>query len=266
MMRGLGLALALLLGGMQAAMAQPSANAIATVETALFCGEVAKRADDFDTFSLYRPNERRANHGDLDAIDARYVLTLDDLVQQAGYAPDKLAERQAAHRGVVSRMITDTMVLQTQLCAKPVTLQPRDTSTPPKGELQLALGGRTKTDVMYVDMKTLHRMGPVVGGWQLYVFNADQNVGGKLSKGQWMRFYVDCVSPTFVTYGAVGLDDLKSDKPYTADTRAAPSIKPVQAGTFGAVAWMLACGVTQPGATQPTLAAAADYSVGQFVQ
>ena len=266
MLRGLGIAVGLLLGGAQTAFAQPTANAIATLETALFCGEVMQRADELANFGLYAPSDRRASDADLDAIENRYVTTLDTLAQQAGYSAEKVGERQAVHRDKVSAMVTSAVVSQTSLCGNAVNLQPSDPTTPPKETMSLALGGRTKTDVMYVDMNRLHRMGPVVSGWQLYVFKADQDVGGKPSKGQWTRFYVDCVNPTIATYGSLGLADLKADKPYTADTRKGPDIKALQAGTFGAAAWMLACGVTQPGVTQPSLGAAADYSVGQFLQ
>jgi len=270
MLRGLGprlgIALAVLIGGAQAAVAQPSANAIAALETALFCGEVMQRADELANFGLYAPNDRRANDADLDAIDNRYVANIPVLVEQAGYSADRFAERQKAHRAKVSGMVTSAVVAQTSLCANTVNLQPTDTTTPPKGAMSLALGGRTKADVMFVDMNSLNRLGPVVSGWQLYVFKADQPVGGKPSKGQWTRFYVDCINPTFVNYGAVGLADLKSDKPYTVDARKAPDIKALQPNTFGAAAWMLACGVTQPGAAQASLGAAADYSLTQFVQ
>lgn len=270
MLRGLGpklgLALVTWIGGAQGAAAQPSANAIAAVETALFCGEVLERADDLAGFGLYAPDDRRASENDLEAIDTRYVAPLTDWAMQAGYTPEKLAERRAVHRERVGKYVTSALVAQTSLCGDKVNLQPSDTSTPPEAPVSLALGGRSKTDVMFVDMGTLNRLGNAVSGWQLYVFKADQNVGGKPSKGQWTRFIVDCMNPTFVTYGQIGLSNVETGKPFTADTRKAPDIKPLQAGTFGAAAWMLACGVTQPGATQPSLKTAAEFSQTQFVQ
>ncbi len=266
--RGLGIAVAVMIvaGAEQTAAAQASANAVAGVETALFCGEIMQRADELANFGLYGPNERRASDADLDVIETRYAANIDAGAQEAGYSAEKLAERRAVHRTRVGQMVTATAVLQTKLCVGPVTLQPTDTSTPPKGAVALAVGGRTKTDVLYIDINSLSRLGPVVSGWQLYVFKADQPVGGKPSKGQWTRFYADCLNPTMAVYGSLGLADLRSDKPYTADTRAAAKIQDVQPNTFGAVTWMLACGVTQPGATQASLAAAADHAPGQFVQ
>lgn len=269
MLRGLGpklgLVLGIWIGAAQAAAAQPSANAIAAIETALFCGEVMQRAADMDTFSLYKPGDLRASDADIDAIYERYVANIPDLAQQSGYVGDTFAARQKVHREAVAKLVTSALVAQTSLCGDRVNLQPSDTSTPPEA-VSLALGGRTKTDVMFIDMNTLNRLGHAVSGWQLYVFKADQNVGGKPSKGQWTRFVVDCMNPTFVNYGMIGLSNFDTGKPYTADTRKAPDIKPVQANTFGAAAWMLACGVTQPGATQPSLAKAAEFSQGQFVQ
>ncbi|MDP3495159.1 MAG: hypothetical protein Q8R82_18775 [Hyphomonadaceae bacterium] len=264
--RGLGIAVSVMIGAGQTAAAQASANAIAGVETALFCSAIMQRADELANFGLYGPNDMRASDSDLDTIEARYAANIDAGAQAAGYSAEKLAERRAVHRQRVGQMITATVVLQTKLCVNPVTLQATDTNTPPKGAVALALGGRTKTDVLYVDMNSLNRLGPVVSGWQLYVFKADQTVGGKPSKGQWTRFYADCLNPTMAIYGSVGLADLRADKPYTADTRAAAKIQDVQPNTFGAVTWMLACGVTQPGATQASLAAAADHAPGQFVQ
>lgn len=266
MLRGLGVGIALLVGGVGAASAQPSANAIAAVETALFCGEVMQRATDMANFGLYAPNDRHASEADIDAIYDRYVANIPNLAQQSGYVGDTFAARKKVHREAVAKMVTSALVAQTSLCGNQVNLQPSDTSTPPKTVVSLALGGRSKTDVMFVDMNSLNRLGPVVSGWQLYVFKADQPVGGKPAKGQWTRFYVDCINPTFVNYGTVGLADLKTDKPYTADARKAPDIQALKPNTFGAAAWMLACGVTQPGATQPSLAAAAEYSLAQFVQ
>lgn len=266
MLRGLGVAVALLIGGAQAAVAQPSANAIASLETALFCGEVMKRADQLASFGLYKPGERRAYDSDLDNIETRYVAPLDSFAQQAGYTSEKLAASRAVHGDKVGKMVNSALVAQTSLCGNKVNLQPSDASTPPAVSMQLALGGRTKTDVMFVDMGTLNRMGPAVAGWQLYVFKADQNVGGKPSKGQWTRFMVDCMNPTFVNYGMIGLSNMATGQPFTADTRKAPDIKPLQPNTFGAAAWMLACGVTAPGATQVSLTKAAEFSQGQFVQ
>ncbi len=267
MMRGLGVvALAAAFSSMGVAFAQPSANAIATVETALFCGEVMRRADELANFGLYASGEGRASDADLDMIETRHVTPLAAMLEQAGYSDEKLAERRAVHRAKVSSMVTSALVAQTSMCGNTVNLQPTDTTTPPKGVMSLALGGRSKTDVMFVDMNSLNRLGPAISGWQLYVFKADQDVGGKPSKGQWTRFVVDCINPTIVTYGAVGLADLKNDKPYTADTRKAPDIKTLQPNTFGAAAWMLACGVTQPGTTHTSIGAAADFSANQFVQ
>lgn len=266
MLRGLGIGLALLVGGAQAAMAQPSANAIAAVETALFCGEVMKRADDLAGFGLYGPNDRRASDSDLDAIEARYVTPLNDWAQQAGYTAEKLAASRAAHREKVGRYVTSALVAQTSLCGDKVNLQTYDQATPPTATMSLALGGRTKTDVMFVDMSSLNRLGNAVSGWQLYVFKADQNVGGKPSNGQWTRFIVDCMNPTFVNYGMIGLSNFETGKPYTADARKAADIKPLQPNTFGAAAWMLACGVTAPGATQVSLAKAAEFAQSQFLQ
>ncbi len=266
MLRGLGLSLAVMIGGVGAAAAQPSANAIAAVETALFCGEVLKRADDLAGFGLYAPNDRRAYDSDLDAIETRYVTPLNDWAQQAGYSAEKLAASRAVHTEKVRKMVNSAVVAQTSLCGNKVNLQPSDASTPPVTPMQLALGGRTKTDVMFVDMGSLNRMGNAVSGWQLYVFKTDQNVGGKPSKGQWTRFIVDCMNPTFVNYGMIGLSNMATGQPYTADTRKAPDIKPLQPNTFGAAAWMLACGVTAPGATQLTLTKAAEFSATQFVQ
>jgi hypothetical protein len=265
--RMVGFALALLtaLGASPTAAAQASANAIAGVETALFCTEIMQRADELANFGLYGPNDVRAYDTDLNAIETRYVDNLDAAATQAGYSAEKLEERGLVHRAQVSRMATSIVVAQTRACVNPVTLQPTDTSTPPKGALSLAMGGRSKTDVLYVDMNSLNRLGMVISGWQLYVFKADQPVGGKPSKGQWTRFYADCLNPTLAVYGSLGLADLRIDKPYTADTRAAPKIEAVKPNTFGAVSWMLACGVTPPGTTQSTLAAAADHAPGQFL-
>lgn len=263
---GLGIALVVLIGGAQAAVAQPSANAIATMETALYCGEVMQRAADMATFGLYKPNDRRASDADIDAIYERYVANIPDLAQQSGYVGDTFAARQKVHREAVAKLVTNALVAQTSLCGDKVNLQPTDTTTPPKTTMSLALGGRSKTDVMFVDMGTLNRLGHAVSGWQLYVFKADQNVGGKPSKSQWTRFIVDCMNPTFVNYGMIGLSNLDTGKPYTADTRKAPDIKPLQPNTFGAAAWMLACGVTAPGAAQLTLTKAAEFSQSQFVQ
>jgi hypothetical protein len=266
MLRGLGVAAALVVGGAQAAMAQPSANAVAAVETALFCGEVMKRATDMANFNLYKPGDRRAYDKDLEEIATRYVTPLDNWVKLAGYTPEKLAERRAAHRADIGKMVTNALTAQTSLCGNKVNLMPTDATTPPSVPMALALGGRTKTDVMFVDMGSLNRLGNAVSGWQLYVFKADQNVGGKPSKGQWTRFIVDCMNPTFVNYGMIGLSNMDTGQPYTADTRKTADIKPLQAGTFGAAAWMLACGVTAPGATQASLTKAAEFSATQFVQ
>jgi hypothetical protein len=249
----------------QPAAAQASANAIACVETALFCSEIMQRADELANFGLYGANDGRAHDTDLDAIDAQYVASLDTVVQQAGYSGEKLTERRGVHRERVGQMATSAVVAQTRLCVNPVTLQPTDATAPPKGAVTLAMGGRSKTDVLYVDMNSLSRLGAVISGWQLYVLKADQPVGSKPSKGQWTRFYADCQNPTLVVYGSVGLADLRSDKPYTADTRAAPKIQTVQPNTFGAATWMLACGAMQPGTAQASLAAAADHAPGQFV-
>jgi hypothetical protein len=266
MSRGLGIVLAVVFGSTGAANAQPTANAIATAETALFCGEVMRRADELANFALYAEGEQRAYDTDLDMIETRFVTPLASVSEQAGYSAEKLEERRAVHRASVNSMTNSALVAQTSMCGNKVSLQPTDTTMPPKTVMSLALGGRSKTDVMFVDMNSLDRLGPAISGWQLYVFKADQDVGGKPSKGQWTRFAVDCINPAIVTYGAVGLADLKNDKPYTADTRASPDIKTLQPNTFGAAAWMLACGVTQPGATHASLGAAADFSVGQFVQ
>lgn len=266
MLRGLGVVVALLVGGAQMASAQPSANAIAAVETALFCGEVLKRVDRMANFGLFAPNDRRASEADLVMIEQRYVTTLPAWSKEAGYSAEKLAARSAVHAEKVDKYVTSALVAQTSLCGNKVNLQPSDASTPPVVPMQLALGGRTKTDVMFVDMGTLNRMGPVVSGWQLYVFKADQNVGGKPSKGQWTRFIVDCMNPAFVTYGMIGLSNMATGQPFTADTRKAPDVKPLQPNTFGAAAWMLACGVTAPGATQVSLTKAAEFSATQFVQ
>lgn len=267
MLRGVVLLLGVLIGAgsVQTAAAQTSATAIAGVETALFCSEVMQRADNLANFGLYGPDDVRASDADLDAIETRYAANFESLAQEAGYTADKLTARRAAHRERVGLMATSIVVAQTRACLYPVSLQPTDTSAPPKGAVSLAMGGRSKSDVLYVEMNSLNRLGPVISGWQLYVFKADQLVGGKSSKGQWTRFYADCLDPTLAVYGSVGLADLRTDKPFTVDTRAAPKIQAVQPNTFGAATWMLACGVTQPATIQASLAAAADHAPGQFV-
>jgi hypothetical protein len=243
----------------------PSANAIAAVEVAIHCNAVMERADSALSMNLFSATDMSPYTTELDAMEARFTVHLPELQASAGYDEATMTARKtAAEARIASYMFGSSITAGVRNCLNGPTNPQVNTDRLPEGARAFAMGGRNAKDVMFVDTKSLLRLGHTVRGWQLYVFSGEQQIGGKPARAQWSPFVVDCLTPAILTYGGVGLSEAKTGAAVSADARRAGKVEELKPNTFGAAAWMIACEVTKPAATFETVEAVAAHAAKVF--
>lgn len=263
-MRALAVLCAVGVTGAAQAQTPPSANSIAAVEVAIYCAAVMERADDLLMIGGFQGASITPLQSELDGLEKEYASKLPALAVAAGYSTEQLdARRKQLAEKQSKTSFGSVAALAVRSCLNGASAPQRSTAQTPGEPMALAMAGRSASDVLYVDTGSLIRVGQAVQGWQLYVFKAEQQVGGKPARAQWAPFMVDCLTPTIVTYGAVGLAEARHGAA-VSDARAAASVKAVEPNTFGAAAWMIACEVTKPATIHATVEAAAQHAAAVF--
>ena len=147
--------------------------------------------------------------------------------------------------------------------AQPAPLQP------PAGVIRLVGLVASGDQVIYLETRSLSRLGDIVHGWTLELFKEPRLLepGAPQVKGSWTRFSVDCKAATYGAYGFLGYADwptVNAVPVVNALSIRAPIMRPIGGVAITEIA-VASCNGTPPDKNdQTSLAATAAAAAAHF--